>query len=694
MSAPAAIILIVDDELRNRKLLELLLHAEGYRTICAANGADALGSVARQPPDLILLDLMMPEMNGHEVAARLKADPGTSNIPIIMVTAKIDRDARLAGLGAGVEEFLTKPVDRTELSIRVRNLLRLKALGDLLRDHNSMLEKQVQARTADLQRFRTAMDATSDAIFLIDCSTLRFLEFNAAACTLLGYSREELFQAGPARIAEVPETALGGIYESLIGRPGRNDPSETRLLRGDGGRLQVEVNRQPQRHGDHWILVETVRDITERKRFEETLREATRTAEQANRAKSEFLANMSHEIRTPMNAVVGLAYLMGQTSLDERQTDILAKTKLAGRELLGLLNNILDLSKIEAGELIVENTVFDLPDLLARVADLAAVAAQAKAIAFAIDVPHELPALLAGDATRLAQILTNLLSNAVKFTEHGGVTLRVRRCAVTAAPVTLCFTVQDTGIGIPAALQQTVFSPFVQGDSSVTRRFGGSGLGLSIVKRLAALLGGTVELQSTPGVGSEFTVMLSFAPAAATAAGAAAAAARDTPDAPAAMHGAPTVPDPRGRALRDVRVLIVDDSDINREVARRVLELAGAHVELAADGLQAVETIRSRPREFDVVLMDIQMPVLDGHEATRRIRGELRLPHLPIIAFTAAALDSHRLQAVEAGMNDYLVKPFEPQTLIDTILNQVKRPALQLQRQRDGAAPAFRAARA
>jgi len=537
-SCPAQI-LIVDDEIHNRKLLDLLLRTDGYQTRIAASGEDALASVAAAPPDLILLDIMMPGMDGYQVASVLKSAAATANIPIIMVTALIDKGARLAGLNSGVEEFLTKPVDHVELSIRVRNLLRVKLMADLLRRHNSILEQQVQTRTADL-------------------------------------------------------------------------------------------------------------------------REALHRAEQASRAKTEFLANMSHEIRTPMNAVVGLADLLGQTPLNEQQTDTLEKVRLAGKALLVLLNNVLDTSKIEAGELIVESAPFDLGDLLREQSTVFAAQAGAKGIAFEFHSPDDLPKRLHGDAHHLGRILANLLSNALKFTERGTVKLSVRQFAATSKRATLCFVVEDTGIGIAPEVQARLFAPFMQGDGSTARRYGGTGLGLSIARGLAKLMGGDVALGSTPGVGSMFTLTLDFALAAAEIPAPGEAAARG----------------PGAGALQDLKVLVVDDSDINLALMKRILELHGASAELAANGLEACDLLAARPHDFHVVLMDVQMPVLDGHAATRHIRRELKLTDLPIIAVTAGAISSHRRLAEDAGMTDYVVKPFESQALVRAILRHA-RPAIE-----------------
>ncbi|MGZ3159002.1 MAG: EAL domain-containing protein [Burkholderiaceae bacterium] len=269
----AATILIVDDESQNRKLLETLLRPEGYRTLCAANGEDALTSIAKQAPDLILLDVMMPGMDGYEVAGKLKSDPATANIPIIMVTALIDRSARLAGLSAGAEEFLTKPVDRAELWLRVRNLLRLKTFGDL-ESHSWILEEQVQARTVDLQRFRTAMDATADGIFLVNRSTMRFIEVNATACKLLGYTRDEFLQLHPAQLGAASTKQFEHLYDvATAGHSGHsaNELTEINLQRKDGSYLQAEVNRQAHLSGANWIIVGVMRDITERKETEKRL---------------------------------------------------------------------------------------------------------------------------------------------------------------------------------------------------------------------------------------------------------------------------------------------------------------------------------------------------------------------------------------------------------------------------------------
>jgi diguanylate cyclase (GGDEF)-like protein/PAS domain S-box-containing protein len=265
MTSPTATILIVDDEIQNRKLLEALLRPEGYLTLSAANGEEALASIAQRAPDLILLDIMMPGMDGYQVASLLKANPATSNIPIIMVTAKIDHSARLAGLNAGAEEFLTKPVDRAELWLRVRNLLHLKAYSDFFQNHSRILEQQVQARTIDLQRFRTAMDATADAIYLVDRSSMCFVHVNDAACRMQNQTREELLALGPEGVLSTSRAELERTYDTVIASGVDAKPLEMLRRRKDGSPVWVELRHHAQRSGDRWTIVTLVRDVTERK---------------------------------------------------------------------------------------------------------------------------------------------------------------------------------------------------------------------------------------------------------------------------------------------------------------------------------------------------------------------------------------------------------------------------------------------
>jgi len=269
LTAPATI-LIVDDESQNRRLLEALLGHEGYVTRTAEDGEEALAAIADDPPDLILLDVMMPGLDGRQVARAVKADPATSKIPIIMVTAQTDREARLAALDAGAEDFLSKPVDRAELWLRVRNLLRLKRLSDLLENHQVTLETEAQARTAELQaqtvdlkRFRTAMDATDDSIVLVNRATMKFVAVNAPTSQMLGYSREELFELGPIDLASTSGDQLEALYDAIIAGQGRTASLET-AHRKDGSALPVEVHRQAQRAGADWIIVTVTRDVTER----------------------------------------------------------------------------------------------------------------------------------------------------------------------------------------------------------------------------------------------------------------------------------------------------------------------------------------------------------------------------------------------------------------------------------------------
>ncbi len=517
----------------------------------------------------------------------------------------------------------------------------------------------------------TVLESASEVAIIATDPNLNILVFNAGARRLLGYSSEDVVgRTMPILIHDADEVhARGEELSAQLDRPVMGvdvfvdpatlqRPREWTYLRKDRSRVTVSLVMTAMRAdgGELFGYLGVAHDITRQKQFEESMREAMLKAEQASLAKSQFLANMSHEIRTPMNAVIGLSYLLGQTTLDHEQAAFLAKLRLASKSLLGIINDVLDLSKIEAGELMMEHVDFSLDMLLQDLADVMTVAADAKGINFEIDAPVDLPKALNGDAKRVGQILTNLLTNAIKFTDHGQVQLQVRQVVATSQNEKLCFTVRDSGIGIAPDVLKRLFTPFAQADVSTTRRFGGTGLGLSIVKHLTNMMGGHVGMASTPSVGSEFWVVLDFPLAAADSQSLLAAA-----DAPLGEPG-----------LVGVRVLVVDDSDINLDVARHILELEGAKVSVANNGLEAVACIEVQPLSFDVVLMDVQMPVLDGHEATRRIRTTLELTQLPIIALTAGALVSERQRATAAGMDDFITKPFEVRSLVRTIRRYVK----------------------
>jgi PAS domain S-box-containing protein len=523
---------------------------------------------------------------------------------------------------------------------------------------------------------RTVLDSAVETSIIATDPDLTIQLFNAGAERLLEYTSDEVI--GKLNLASMHNPIELNARSAELGMVAGDSPDITAALiepaslghardwsfvRKGGTHVTVSlvVSAMHDFAGKLLGYLGVAHDVTSQRQHEGSLREATHKAEQANRAKSEFLANMSHEIRTPMNAVIGLSYLLAQSRLDTPQRELLAKIEVSSNALLAVINDVLDLTKIEAGELLVDNDAFSPETLLRAVSDVVAMDAHAKGISFAIEIEDELPNALLGDPTRLTQILTNLLTNAVKFTERGKVSLIVRRLEDTATGTTLCFTVRDTGIGISAEAQRHLFLPFAQADASITRRYGGTGLGLSIVKSLARLLGGDVHLKSTAGVGSEFTVILSFAFAA--------------PDALGVRQ--PYPPTISERALGNVRVLVVDDSDINLEVTKRILELHGAQVWLARNGMEAFERLEMTPYQFEVVLMDVQMPVLDGYQASRKIRAELGLVDLPIIALTANALSSERQRAVGAGMDDFIIKPFDALTLVSSIRRHVQVSSLQ-----------------
>ena len=637
---------IQDISERRQVAQELAASEARYRTILD-NAADAI-LVLSQQGRYLYANQQSSRLLGYSVEELLQMSVGDIT-PAEDAQHSLNTFAALKETGKLSTELSLKRKDGQLLPVEINAILlpdgsaygacrditerRLNAAE--LDQYRNYLEQLVDRRTADLQAANSklsdtqfAMDSVGIGIHWADADSGRFLYVNKTAADMLGYSVEEMLELAVPDID--PKFSSASFQAQMLPFRSRGWAQFESFNRSKDGRIvpvEVTLYFLQQRPGESTRIIAFVTDISRRKEAELALVQAKEQADSANRSKSAFLANMSHEIRTPMGAILGMAHILRRGAVSAAQAEQLDIIEAAGKHLLGILNDILDLSKIDAGKLLLEQKDFVLSELLHSVRSVVGEAARAKGIE--LHLQHAgMPELLNGDAIRLSQLLVNYVSNAIKFTDHGRVTL-----------------------------QGQLVEEFEQADASTTRKYGGTGLGLAINRRIAHMMGGDVGVESHLGQGSRFWLTVRIRKGLHAA-----------PDVAALAEPAETV---LARDYRGQRVLVAEDDEINQALARLLLTDVGLELDIAANGLIALQMVQQN--DYALVLMDMQMPEMDGLEATQAIR---KLPgrqaRVPILALTANAFAEDRERCLNAGMNDFVAKPVDPEALFEMLLKWLK----------------------
>ncbi len=685
IDVPQSKVLVVDDDQDIRDTLSSALLDHGYIVKTASDGSEALLCVKLHAPDLILLDVSMPQMSGYEVCRILKANTDTEDIPIIFISANEDIQDKLQAFASGGADYITKPPQLAEVFARIKLHLTLRHLQTNLATKNHELSQAVFDRVGmlkDLQRTNLMLhaqtEAAIDGIFAVD-EQGRIASFNRRFCEMWDISLDlfignefgsDLKQRSPLGTflidSDLPEV-LGSLLETTY-----DDPDVVR--RGEivyrDRIFDYYTSPVNSNQNKFFGLIWCFRDITAKKQADlrqlqlmEELRKAKEESEEAVRTKAAFLAMMSHEIRTPINGVIGMTQLLAGTDVNDEQAKYVRTIQVSGEMLLSVINDILDFSKIESGKLELENAPLDVRAVVRDIYDVQLVKAKEKKLKFEVSMQSNVPPFIVGDVTRIRQILLNLVSNALKFTEKGSVKIGVRLASdqvpIPDRPFQLLFSVSDTGIGISDEQMQRLFQPFSQATASTSRKYGGTGLGLVICQKLVEIMGGKIQVESKTEQGSifSFTVTTQIA--------------KEQP--------AYTLQDAMNKGIDNLgrlgdrlplKILIAEDNLINQELAMAMLIKMGYQPDVVDNGLAVLEALQVN--HYDLLLLDVQMPEMDGLETADYLVNHWHELHTgyerpTIIAMTASAMQGDREMCLRAGMDDYISKPIMMDSLQRTI---------------------------
>lgn len=651
-------ILIIDDDEVDRMAIRRAVKKAGMNaSVTGVESIEGAWAAVREADfDCVFLDYRLPGGDGLELLQELR-EAGYS-MPVIVVTSQGDEKIAVNVMKSGGSDYISKHLINPEvISQIVRNSIRAyKSEQERLRTAAEL--RISQSRLAEAQRI-----ANIGSWEVEPANAIRY--WSEQVYLILGYPDSKSVKPNQDLFAHhIHPEDLPRAEEYLLRciRNAEHFRFDMRIVRVSGEVRPVEIQGHAIRdaQGRTVKVVGTVQDIHERKQIEKELIEARDIAERSAKAREEFLANMSHEIRTPMNAIIGFTKLLYDSPLDAEQMESLKAIDAAGEALIAIINDILDLSKIEAGMLNFEKRPFQLAELLQSLRGIFRARAKEKSLVLESFLGPDVPPRILGDKVRLNQVLINLVGNALKFTQKGEVSISVKLLSLNGNEVHLLFEVEDTGIGIPQEKQQAIFESFTQASSETTRNYGGTGLGLTICKRIVELQGGHIGVKSTPGEGSCFYFDLTFPIAEEVLA----------PESRLATDPGSAIAEPH-----EIKVLLAEDNLMNQKLAGRILEKLGYTYEIAGNGRIALELVQNH--RFDVVLMDIQMPEMDGYEASRKIRSleDESRRSVPIIALTAHAMIEEMEKCKAAGMDEFISKPFQPDILRDKILKLVCRSA-------------------